>query len=149
MKVLVQVKRNGNYKKEKDDIHIETATNYMEQIKKAKLVINNNANIDLDLVNLNSGWVMIKRDIKTGLNIIKGHPPFFLPEKSRHHEIMDALNIYVVQLHDKRTQDYIDLYGYDNWYYLFKGQDYCDELDDDDLDDDDLDDDDLDDDDDE
>ena len=36
----------GNYKKEKDDIHIETATNYMEQIKKAKLVINNNANID-------------------------------------------------------------------------------------------------------
>ena len=136
----------GNYKKEKDDIHIETATNYMEQIKKAKLVINNNANIDLDLVNLNAGWVMIKRDLKTGLNIIKGHPQIFLPEKSRHNEIIDALNVYVVQLHDKRTQEYIDLYGYDTWYHLFKGQDYHDDLDDDDLDDDD---DDLDDDDDE
>ena len=128
----------GNYKNNNNNDNNEITTNYMEQIKKTKIVVNNNADIDLDLVNLMPGWVMIKPNLKTGFNIIKGHPIKHLTEKTQHNEIVDSLNLFVVQLHEKRTQCYIDLYGYDMWYDLFKGQNYNETLydDDEDLDDD-------------
>ena len=96
----------------------ESQLNYMEQIKKEII-----HTIEPDLVA--PGWMTIKRDRLTGVNTIKyNNSENNRLVKTTHEEIVDKLNI-LVSLHEKRTSDYIDLYGYDTWENMYKGDDYC------------------------
>jgi hypothetical protein len=92
--------------------------NYMEQIKKEII-----HTIEPELVA--PGWMTIKRDRLTGVNTIKyNNSENNRLVKTTHEEIVDGLNV-LLTLHEKRTSDYIDLYGYDTWENMYKGDDYC------------------------
>jgi hypothetical protein len=96
---------------------------YVEKIKLVKLANNNNNknNIDPDLVDLKPGWVLLKRDPQTGRTIIKSHPEKQVIEKPvTEQEIGRDILKSLVDLHEKRTQEYINTYGYDTWEKMFK-----------------------------
>ena len=84
-------------------------------------------NTDKDLENLKPGWVLLKRDSVTGITIIKTHPKTYIEEnkveKSEHEIGMDIINA-LVEVHEKRTNEYIDNYGYDEWERMFKFPDW-------------------------
>jgi hypothetical protein len=67
------------------------------------------------------GWVTISRDPLTGRNKIEyGEPPLNKkPEKTENEIAYDVL-CALCDLHERRTKEYIDLYGYDNWERTFK-----------------------------
>lgn len=98
----------------------ELKPNYLAKIKETTNN-NNNNNLDSDLVNLKPGWVMLTRDHKSGKTIMKTHPSthFHEPEKSELQIGRDILKA-LVDLYEKRTQEYIDNYGYDTWEKMFK-----------------------------
>jgi hypothetical protein len=91
-------------------------------IEKLKIVIEEPkyTNDDPDLEKLQAGWIVMKKDILTGKTITKGKTvEVKLPEITQHHltqQIMDAL----VDLHERRRQEYIDLNEYDTWDKMFK-----------------------------
>ena len=74
---------------------------------------------DLEFENLKPGWCIIKKDHTTGKTIMKTKGAF-IEEKSRqdnsHIEVLNAL----VELNEKRTAEYIELYGYDIWEKMFR-----------------------------
>jgi len=73
-------------------------------------------------VNLKSGWTLLKRDPITGRTIIKSHPgepELVEPEKNEQKIGRDILKA-LVNLHEKRTNEYIDTYGYHVWEKMFK-----------------------------
>lgn len=107
--------------------------NFIETIKKEEKIIDTK-DADPDLANLKPGWVMLKRDPATGNTIFKTHPEYKFPDsgydyvnarrfKSEHEIGIDILNA-LVELHEKRTEEYIELYGYDTWEKMFKFPDW-------------------------
>ena len=86
--------------------------------------IDNKNDIDSDLVKIKPGWVLIKHDQKTGKTIRKNHPEdtFFFEqevEKSDKEVVYDIIES-LVKLHEKRTEEYIELNGYDTWEKMYK-----------------------------
>ena len=74
--------------------------------------------------------MLIKHDISTGETTIKSkHIPLEQPsspiEKTNNEIAFEAINA-LVNLHHKRTDEYIDLYGYETWekIFLFPNHDY-------------------------
>jgi hypothetical protein len=67
------------------------------------------------------GWVSISRDKSTGRTKIEYGDSVLpiKPEKTENQMAYDVLNA-LCELHERRTQEYIDLYGYDNWEKTFK-----------------------------
>jgi len=106
--------------KVKEDNH---NINYMEKVKKEEI----KENIDKDLENLQTGWVLFKRDPLTKEIITKKHPKTYIqetkPEQSETQIARDVLNA-LVELHKKRTSEYIENYGYDEWEKMFKTRDW-------------------------
>ena len=107
----------------KNTIIKQNNMNFIEKIKnEIKMEIGNKN--DPDLVKLKPGWILIKNDPKTGKSIIKNHPEntfFFEQEvekldKEISYEIIDSL----VKLYEKRTEEYIELHGYDTWEKMYK-----------------------------
>jgi hypothetical protein len=107
-------------------------TSFSEKLQ--SLVINNNDDkirVDLDYKNLSQGWSLIKRDEKTNKIIIKKKEPLGLIhiDESDGFKILDAF----VELHEKRNNEYIDMWGYEEWEHMFKfpnyDYDYFDRLD--------------------
>ena len=93
---------------------------YVDKLKKEES--NKTNNFDNDLVNLKPGWVILKRDLKSGETLIKHHPDAEFnkkPLKSEKRIEIDILNA-LVKLHKKRTFEYINNYGYDDWEKNFK-----------------------------
>lgn len=99
--------------------------NFGELFKNNNLInkkINND--LDPDLNDLKPGCILIKMDPTTRKIVIKKHPndEKFLEkevvktENELAYETIDSL----VKLHEKRTQQYIELYGYDTWEKMFK-----------------------------
>lgn len=86
-----------------------------------------NKNKDTDLENLKPGWLLLKRDSNTGKTIIKRHPidehkeRLNLIEKDKI-EAKNTAEVFkrLTELYEKRTQEYIELYGYDTWEKIFK-----------------------------
>jgi len=109
-------------KKEKTEVNMNM--NYMEKLNKEDEEIKI---IDKDLENLKPGWVLLKRDPVTGKTITKTHPKTNIEEnkveKSEHEIGMDIINA-LVELHEKRTNEYIENYGYDEWERMFKFPDW-------------------------
>lgn len=108
--------------KEKNEVDMNMT--YMEKLNKKDEEIKN---IDKDLENLKPGWVLFKRDPVMGRTITKTHPKTDIQEnkieKSEHQIGMDILNA-LVELYERRTNEYIDNYGYDEWERMFKFPDW-------------------------
>ena len=104
-------------RKEKSD---SIGQNYMNTLKKTEDVkIDKNANGDLE--DLKSGWALIKKNTLTGKVITKyikeNQPPI---QVSNETDIVNAL----AELHHKRTDQFIELNGYDVWEKMFKCPDW-------------------------
>ncbi len=114
------------------DIIINKCESYIEKLKHKDIAVNN---IDSDLADLKPGWVLLKRNNLTGKSIIKKHLPKNIVEK--HIEIEEYvgedaedaedaedepldLSDSLIKLHEKRRNEYIDNYGYEEWERMFK-----------------------------
>ena len=101
--------------------------NYIEKIKNTENncneVIKNDIQ-DPDIALLKAGWVMLKRDPKTGKTIIKSPIYTTFPEKSKTEkselEIGKDILKALTELHEKRSKEYIDNYGEYTWEKMFK-----------------------------
>jgi hypothetical protein len=107
----------------KNEIDKQNKMNFIEKINNENQIEIEN-NIDPDLVNLKPGWILIKNDPKTRKTIIKNHPENkFLFEKEvekSDKEIAYYIIDSLVKLHEKRTEEYINVYGYDTWEKIYK-----------------------------
>jgi len=115
-------------------IKLKTTTNISNSISfldKLKKITEEKEDIiiDLEYKNLKPGWILIKHDISTGETTIKSkHIPLEQSspiEKTDNEIAFEAIDA-LVKLHHKRTDEYIDLYGYDTWekMFLFPNHDY-------------------------
>lgn len=91
---------------------------YIEKLKK---VDDTKICIDPDLENLKPGCVLLKRDPLTGRTLFKSHPEIIVEEKEKTEKeiAIDILNV-LVESYKKRTQEYIENYGYEEWERMFK-----------------------------
>jgi hypothetical protein len=97
---------------------------YMDKLKtkeEIKEVI-----VDPDLVYLKDGWVLYKKDDQTGktltkrTNIIENNNTNDNTEQQIDSNIVNAL----IHLHQKKTDDFIQDYGYEEWETTFKCPDW-------------------------
>jgi hypothetical protein len=111
-------------KKKPVNIDKKINTSFIELFKN-NIDININNNLDPDINDLKPGHILIKIDPITREIITKTKPYdkvdlnkkiVVKSEKQICYETIDNL----VKLHEKRTQEYIDLYGYDTWEKMFK-----------------------------
>ena len=81
--------------------------------------------VDPDLLNLKPGWLLLKHDRKTHRIIWKsGEVVNSDPiEKTEHELACDALD-ELIALHEKRTNDFIDTWGYEEWERTFRSPNY-------------------------
>lgn len=111
----------------KENNEDKTKISYMEKLKKEEKEekeIKNN--IDKDLENLKPGWVLLKSDNLTKRTIIKQYHETNIVEEKENSEKEIALNILnaLVKLHERRTEEYIENYGYEEWEKMFKFSDW-------------------------
>jgi hypothetical protein len=128
------------YLDSKQDNIISKCETYLEKLKHKEVTSNND--VDPDLVNLKPGWFILKRDNLTGKTIIKKKQAKNVVAKIGEAEaeaevtvveadeelvgtaVGEDVNIDItdelIKLHDKRTQEYIDNYGYEEWERIFK-----------------------------
>ncbi len=109
----------------KETIAILQEQNYLEKLKKVHDVKDENKCIDPDLKILKPGWLLIKKDKLTNKTIMKGNvPDIKSPEilEEEQDEDETAINVInsLVELHERRTQEYIEFNGYDTWEQMFK-----------------------------
>ena len=109
--LISNVKKDNNQKQN---------ISYMDILKKEQEI--KDVGGDPDLVNLEPGWLLIKKDRQTGNTISKyGIGTVFYEEPNRPEEeiLLDVVDT-LVELHEKRTNEYIELNGYDVWEKMFK-----------------------------
>jgi hypothetical protein len=141
LKKTLEIKPQNEFKKEKEQLNIdilsmnnfpelissvkknvvkEQDVSYMDILKKQEEIKDIIA--DPDLVNLQPGWIFIKKDRETGNTIMKYGPETIFyeePKRSEKEIILDIVDS-LVELHEKRTEEYIELNGYDVWEKMFK-----------------------------
>ena len=111
--LISSVKKNDNK---------EQYVSYMDALKKKEEV--KDIIDDHDLMNLEPGWLLIKKDPQTGNTIMKYGPGTVLyeeqePKKTEKELLLDAVDA-LIELHEQRTDEYIELNGYDVWEKMFK-----------------------------
>ena len=81
--------------------------------------------VDPDLLNLEPGWLLLKHDRKTHTTVWKSNEIFNSEpiEKTEHELACDALD-ELIALHEKRTNDFIDTWGYEEWERTFRFPNY-------------------------
>ena len=97
---------------------------YVEKINKISI------KEPIDVEYIKPGWVEVKRDPENPRKLIYTYGSHIEFENSSHlkesskkklePQVLDAL----VQLHNKRTQEYIDMWGYDTWEKLYRFPNY-------------------------
>jgi hypothetical protein len=116
----------------KKELSSSTYTSFLDKLKTSDNSKKENQNIidiDEEYENLKPGWMIIKRDLLTGQKKIKTKPYLtslnIKPEKTQQEIAYDVLDT-LCELHEKRTKEYIELYGYDNWEetFIYKNYDY-------------------------
>jgi hypothetical protein len=103
----------------KNDVK-EQNISYMDALKKKEEIEDYVG--DPDLVNLQPGQVLIKKDPQTGDTIMKygiGTVFYEEPKRSEKEIILDIVDT-LIELHEKRTEEYIELNGYHTWEKMFK-----------------------------
>ena len=83
--------------------------------------------VDLDYANLKPGWALTKRDplTKKLITLYKESHTSKPREKTQREIGIDIINA-LVELHKKRTEEYIEMWGYETWekMYRFPNYDY-------------------------
>ena len=108
----------------KQETNKEKQTNYLDKLKKEEEIKIDNK--EPDLVDLKPGWLLLKKEPQTGNTVMKYGPGTTLYEqhtKTDHEKGLDILNA-LVKLHERRTNEYIDLYGYEIWEKMFMFPDW-------------------------
>ncbi len=105
----------------KEDNFIESQ-NYLEKLK----IINTYTDKDKDEGSDYSkpGWILIKKDKLTGKIIKKGEPTIMKESETSDEDKLMKIIDSLCDLHKRRTEEYIELNGYDNWEKMFKVQDW-------------------------
>ncbi len=104
-------------------------TNYGSFSQCVKTVIKTDAlvlpTVDSDLLNLKPGWLLLKHDRKTHTTVWKSNELFNSDpvEKTPDELAWDALD-ELIALHEKRTNDFIDTWGYEEWERTFRFPNY-------------------------
>ena len=106
----------------KKEIDVNQGQSYLEILKQVE-VQDDDKNIDQDLVNLKPGWILIKKDKVTGKLITKCNIQIDDKPKIEENTEMNVLKA-LVELHESRTQEFIELNGYDTWERMFKCRDW-------------------------
>jgi hypothetical protein len=112
----------------KEDNIINDSKSYIAKLTQQNSVIDK---IDQDLVDLKPGWVLLKKNSLTGKTVVKKHPEknVIKEEEVKYSETnveeeqkYDEKDIFdsLIELHEKRRQEYIDNYGYEEWERKFK-----------------------------
>ena len=103
-------------------VHDVLSISYMDKLKTEKVIAENNMDIDPDLVNLEPGWILYKKDLTTGLTIIKriDTEEYISDDIDIPNDVFNAL----AEQHEIRTNKYIENYGYENWENNFKFPDW-------------------------
>ncbi len=91
---------------------------YIEKLKTIHEV--ESTSNDPDLEKLKDGWIIIKKDVSTGKIITKGTMMAPRQVQLTEHELTQNIIDELGELHERRTQEYIDLNGYDKWENMFK-----------------------------
>jgi len=96
-------------------------------VKKGNVLKTSDVEVDLEYESLKPGWAISRKDLKTG-RIITKYKPSLTPkprEKSEREIGLDIINA-LAELYKKRTEEYIDMWGYDTWekMYRFPNYDY-------------------------
>lgn len=133
-KAYDEVKKQEEYKKQEESLKIDNfpelnlhnnenkiyEESYIEKLKSVIEVEPEHTNLDPDLINLKDGWIIMKKDILTGKTIVKGNfekvKQCEITQKELTQKTIDGL----VELHESRSQEYINLNGYDTWEKMFK-----------------------------
>jgi hypothetical protein len=102
---------------------MNNSMNFLEKIKTN--VVSEKNELDIEYDNLKPGWLLIKQDrlsnkiihkYKNGKNNEK-YLEEDIPNDSLHNlKIINSL----IDLHEKRTEEYIQLWGYDEWEKMFR-----------------------------
>jgi len=96
-------------------------TGFIEKVKFVKKVTSTNEKVN----HIKPGWVEIRQDPITRQLITTSNP---IPGNTSDDDYNDDNEINVlhalVALHEKRTKEYIDLWGYDTWEKMFKFPNY-------------------------
>ena len=109
---LKNIKKNTKIKK----------TNQINYIEKITQTTSNNNTFNINnfqdphIIDLKPGWVILKRNTKTIINSHSSTPFLEKPEIDISRDTLKSL----VDLHEKRTKEYIDTYGEYNWEKIFK-----------------------------
>jgi hypothetical protein len=92
---------------------------YIEKVKTLHEVESTTSN-DPDLEKLKNGLIIITKDVSTGKIITKRKmmPPRKVQRTE--HELTQHIIGKLGELHERRTDEYIDLNGYDTWENMFK-----------------------------
>ena len=110
----------------------EPSMNYSDKLKGATVknttvLKYSDVEVDLEYESLKPGWALSKKDFKTG-KIITKYKPSLTPKPRERSEQEIGLGIInaLVELHKKRTEEYINMWGYDTWekMYRFPNYDY-------------------------
>jgi hypothetical protein len=102
---------------DKREISDKSRVSYIDMLKKEEEI--DDSLEDDDLVNLQPGWILIKKDRKTGTTIMKYGEGTVFYKEAKNIENEDIFN-KLVDLYEKRTEEYIELNGYDTWEKMFK-----------------------------
>lgn len=120
IKQSLQIENFPELVQQKPNIVINVGQNYMEKLKKFEIIQDENANIDPDLKKLKPGWIILKKDALTNKTIVKGKTDIIKNPLISEQQIASNVFYTLGKLHEKRTQEYIELNGYDVWERLFK-----------------------------
>ncbi len=106
-------------------------TSFSEKLK-SEIITNNSEKVaDSDYKNLMPGWTLITLDTTTNKIITRKKEALevFRINNSGNVDILDDL----VEIHEKRANEYIDMWGYEEWEHMFRfpnyDYDYFDRLD--------------------
>jgi len=110
----------------KKDNNLIQEQNYLEKLMKVHIIEEDNEYEDEDQYfnNPKPGWTLIKKDNLTGNVVVKGKDDIMKESEISEEDIAMKVINSLSDLHEKRTEEYIELNGYDNWEKMFKFQDW-------------------------
>ena len=113
----------GKTETKTETVNVTNNNSFLEKFKNS--IENDNPQNEIknkDNSKVKPGWVSIRRDKQTGITTTEyGKPTLYKEtEKETEKEIVYEVIYALCNLHERRTNDYIELYDYDNWEKTFK-----------------------------
>ena len=105
----------------------KTQINYLSFLSKLNTTVIKEKNMDddLDYTNLNHGYALIKKNNLSGKIIIQTKEKIILETiKKTEPEIAYVVFEALANLHEKKTNEYIETWEYDEWEKMFKFSNY-------------------------